>query len=72
MSTAMINKTVTIVVMFVILGVVTPILLLSWANLTSAFSGTVLASLFGATIGQILIGGAVIYLAYRMIQFKKS
>lgn len=68
MATKQINKTVTVVVLFVVLGVTVPILLASWGNLTAAFSGTVLGALFSATIGQLLIGAAVIFLAYKQLQ----
>ena len=65
------NWTIVAVVAFVVLGVTVPIMLLAWGNLTAAFTGTVLASLFGSTIGQILIGGGVIYLAYNLVKMKK-
>ena len=66
-----INWLVVGLIAFIVLGVAVPIMLLSWNNLTDAFSGTVLAALFSSTIGQVLIGGGVIYLAIQLVKLRK-
>jgi len=70
-SQKIVNWLVVGLIAFIMLGVAVPIMLLSWGNLTAAFSGTVLAGLFSSTIGQVLIGGGVIYLAIQLVKFKK-